>query len=131
VIGPLPEDISREQALERGSEELREAIEAVRAGRDPQTRVRLIWSSTESQVKRDPDSRSSASSRHFEKVYAEKRERAELQRTLRDPCPQCGTRMDLGCSHVKHLIPGDELMVNPVHINRAWDRLVRNLKGEE
>ena len=121
---PLESDMAHARMMERGSETLLTAIEQAMIGRDPKTQPRLIWSSSDGWP-RDPDSKQSQYARQAEERILRKEREAEAARTLRDPCPRCGVRMDIGCSHVKHMFTAHDLLTDVNHVNRAWDRAIR------
>lgn len=75
-----------------GSERLWQALDRAKSGRVPDTNADMIWL-TEAQGKDKP-------SPHYDRLLSKDR-LAETLYAVRDPCPKCGTRQDIGCRHTR------------------------------
>lgn len=101
MIGPLPEDIRREEGMIAGSETLYRAIEAHRQGRAFKTSAQLIWWHSAQGPRPDLCAGNSIIARRVAAAMLAKEAAAEANRRHRDPCWRCGTRADYGCKHAR------------------------------
>lgn len=132
-------DVEHRQRMERGSDWLRRGIDYARSGstgRVPSKSLPprdLMWGSQQTggpnwQPGTESTSRKDANARVAAKL-AEKDRTAELHRISRDACPLCAVRADIGCKHTKpSRLTSHEVLHNPEHVNRAWDREVELAK---
>lgn len=81
---------SHEQRMEEGSMALLNALAVARKGKTPRTSSKLLWSSNTGL-----DANGSLAPEEYPDWEYQPVERGPL----RDPCPRCGTRGDIGCKH--------------------------------
>ena len=87
-------------AMALASEDLLRAIEKAREGRATQASARLLWNNhTYVGGLASPGSQNSLLAPHRVLALLEEKERIRSLTVKRDPCPRCGTRMDIGCKH--------------------------------
>lgn len=122
-------DAAHRQDMERGSSELATACNRLRRGSPVNTSVELIWRNGNTPtVQQDPESRNEIKRQEAAQRVVDKQQRAEAQRAMRDPCPHCGVRQDIGCKHVRHLYTVDQILTNTRHVDAAWEREVREAR---
>jgi hypothetical protein len=118
-------DERHRQAMTRGSEALAKAINRLRGGDDPETEAELQWSSESGSTAPQTDSWNKQSNARAERLAVEKQAMAETRRAMRDPCPYCGVRQDIGCKHVRHLFTATDILTNIRHVDQAWEREIK------
>jgi hypothetical protein len=116
------------RAMERGSTALAKAINRLRSGGDPDTETSLQWASNSGSTGMKEGSAGSRIRARSERAAVDKQERSETLRAMRDPCPNCGVRQDIGCEHIRHLYTINEVLTNTRHVDAAWEREVREAR---
>lgn len=123
MIGPLPEDITREADLVNGSKMLSNAIVRARNGTlgPNDTPTWIKWGDNggnemRGQGRLKPDVQARVDERIAERQRMETRPRVN-----RDPCFKCGVRADVGCGCKPTM---RDILTDTRHIDRAWNEAI-------
>lgn len=88
------------ESMENGSKLLAKAIEALRAGEEPETSRKLVWLRPSQSYPRDMTTKANQIELRQREFDVAERERIEAMRMPdREPCGFCGVRGDIGCKH--------------------------------